>query len=180
MVCIGLACGFGLGHACCVYIQGTDFPLYILALKPCFSCLLPSSKLSQASLYVSWNRNAPKWTPVSSKGPESESASHSVKSDSFSPGQNTRVGSHSLLQGIFPTQGSNPGLPHCRQSLYQLSHQGSPRKLEWVAYPFASGSSRPRHRTGVSCMAGGFFTSWATREALAFFNIFCCEGPTFV
>ena len=33
---------------------------------------------------------------------------------------------HSLLQGIFPTQGSNPGLPHCRRILYQLSHQGSP------------------------------------------------------
>ena len=41
-----------------------------------------------------------------------------------SPGQNTGVGSLSLLQGIFPTQGSNPGLPHCRQILYQLSHKG--------------------------------------------------------
>ena len=46
-----------------------------------------------------------------------------------------------LSQGIFPTQGSNPGLPHCRRILYQLSHQGSPRILEWVAYPFFSGSS---------------------------------------
>ena len=43
-----------------------------------------------------------------------------------SPGQNTGVGSCSLLQGIFPTQWSNSGLPHCRQILYQLSHQGSP------------------------------------------------------
>jgi len=173
----------GLGsqcRACCVYNQGTDFPLYILAPKPCFSCLLPSSKLSQASLYVSWNRKVPKWTPVSNKGPKSESASHSVKSESFSPGQNTRVGSLSLLQGIFSTQGSNPGLPHCRQSLYQLSHQGSPGILEWVAYPFTSRSSRSRNQTEVSCMAGRFFTSWATREALALFNIFCCEGPTFV
>ena len=42
------------------------------------------------------------------------------------PGQNTRVGSCSLLQGIFPTQRSNPGLPHCREIIYQLSHQGSP------------------------------------------------------
>ena len=41
-------------------------------------------------------------------------------------GQNTGVGSHSPLQGIFPTQGSNPGLPHCRQILYQLRHNGSP------------------------------------------------------
>ena len=40
-----------------------------------------------------------------------------------SPGKNTGMGSHSLLQGIFPTQGSNLGLPHCRQGLYHLSHQ---------------------------------------------------------
>ena len=65
----------------------------------------------------------------------------------------------SLLQGIFPTQGLNPGLPHCRRILYQLSHKGSPRILEWVAYPFSRGSSRPRDRTGVSCIAGRFFTN---------------------
>ena len=55
------------------------------------------------------------------------------------PGKNTRVGCHALLQWIFPTQGLNPGLPHCRQILYHLSHQGSPRMLEWVAYPFSRG-----------------------------------------
>jgi len=43
-----------------------------------------------------------------------------------SPGKNTGVGCHALLQGIFPTQGLNPGLSHCRQILYHLSHQGSP------------------------------------------------------
>ena len=46
-----------------------------------------------------------------------------------SPGQNTRVGCRSLLQGIFPAQGSNPGLPHCRWILYQQSHAGSPYQL---------------------------------------------------
>ena len=51
---------------------------------------------------------------------------HGLYSPWSSPGQNTRVGSRSLLQGIFPTQGSNPGLPRSRQILYQLSHQGSP------------------------------------------------------
>ena len=61
-----------------------------------------------------------------------------------SPGQNTGVGSLSLLQGIFPIQGLNPGLPHCRWILYQLSYKGSPRILEWVAYPFFSRSSWPR------------------------------------
>ena len=45
------------------------------------------------------------------------------------PGKNTRVGSHSLLQGIFPTQGLNLGLLHCMQILYHLSHQRSPRTL---------------------------------------------------
>ena len=144
-----------------------------------------------------------------------------------SPGRNTGVGCHFLLQGIFPTQGSNlcllcllhwqadslplappgkpnivgqlvnlvtqscptlcnpmdytvhgilqarilewvvfpfsrvsnPGLPHCRQILYQLSHQGSSRILEWVAYPFSSGSSQPRNQTEASCVAGRFFTN---------------------
>ena len=83
----------------------------------------------------------------------SENASCSAMSDFLrphglyrpwnSPGQNTWVSSLSLLQGIFPTQRSNRGLLHCRQILYQLSHKGSPRILEWVAYPFSSGSSHP-------------------------------------
>ena len=91
-----------------------------------------------------------------------ESESHSVMPDSLqphglyrpwnSPGQNTGVGSLSLLQGIFPTQGLNPGLQSCRQILYQLSYQGSPalrkvhihffKKLDmdlpWLPYRFTS------------------------------------------
>ena len=105
----------------------------------------------------------------------SESEGYSVASNSLPPyglyspwncpGQNTGVGSLSFLQGIFPTQRSNPGLLHCRRILYQLSHKGSPRILEWVAYFFSSGSSWPRNRIGVSCIAGGLFTNWATSEA---------------
>ena len=72
---------------------------------------------------------------------------------------NTGVGSLSLLQKIFPTQGLNPGLLHCRQILYQLSHSGIPRILEWVVYPFSSRSSRPRNPAWVCFIAGGFFTS---------------------
>ena len=86
----------------------------------------------------------------------------------YSPGKNTGVGCHVFLQGIFPTQGSNPGLPHCRRFLYRLSHQGSPWVLEWVAHPFSRGSSQPRNRTEVSCITGRFFPRWATREALTF------------
>ena len=86
---------------------------------------------------------------------------HGLYSPWNSPGQNTGVGSLSLLQGIFPTQGLNLGLPHCQRIVYQLSHNGSPRLLEWVAYRFSRGSSQPRNRTGVSCIAGGFFTNWA-------------------
>ena len=51
---------------------------------------------------------------------------HGLYSPWNSPGQNTGVGSLSFLQGIFPTQGSNPCLLHCRQILYQLSHKRSP------------------------------------------------------
>ena len=76
-----------------------------------------------------------------------------------SPGQNTGVGSLSLPQGIFLTQGLNPGLLHCRQILYQLSHKGSPRILEWIAHPFSSRSSQTKNQPGVSCIAGGFFTN---------------------
>ena len=46
-----------------------------------------------------------------------------------SPGKNIGVGCHALLQGIFPIQGWNLGLPHCRQILYHLSHQGGPLSL---------------------------------------------------
>ena len=147
----------------------------------------------------------------------------SIHADSPLQGKNTGVGFHTLLQGIFPTQGSNPVLPCGRQILYHLSHQGSPwilkwiayafivlgillaeywsgqpfpsptdlpnpgieprspalqvdslpaepagkpRILEWVACPFSRGSFQLRNQTGVSCNAGGFFTSWATRESL--------------
>ena len=79
-------------------------------------------------------------------------------------GQNTGLDSRSLLQGIFPTQGSNPGLLYCRQILYQLSYQGSPRILEWIAYSFSSRSSQPRDQSQVSCIAGRHFNLWATRE----------------
>ena len=83
-----------------------------------------------------------------------------------SPGKNAGVSCHALLQGIFPTKGSNLGLPHCRQILYRLSQQGNPRILEWVAYLFSRGSSWLRNWTRVSCIADRFFTSWATRIAL--------------
>ena len=112
-----------------------------------------------------------------------ESESPSVMSDSLrphglynlqnSPGQNTGVCSLSLLQRIFPAQGLNPGFPHCRWILYQLSHKGSPRILEWVAYPFSSGSFLPRNQTGVSCIARRFFPKWALREALILYIAVC-------
>ena len=78
-------------------------------------------------------------------------SSHSVVSDSLqphglwparflcpwdSPGKNTGVSGHFLLQGIFPTQGLNPGLPHCRQILYHLSHQTTRASLmvQWLRF----------------------------------------------
>ena len=115
--------------------------------------------------------------------------SHSVVSDSLwpyglcspwnSPGQNTGVGSLYLLQGLIPTQRLNPGLPHCRRILYQLSHKGSPRILEWGAYPFSRRSSGPKKWTGASWIAGRFFTNWTIREALIMLDLTKKRYPTF-
>ena len=69
-----------------------------------------------------------------------------------SPGKNTGVGFHALLQGILPTQGSNPGLLHCRWILYYQSHQGSPRILEWVAYPFSRELPDPEIKQGCPAL----------------------------
>ena len=89
-----------------------------------FSCSVMSDSLWPRGLYSPWNF----------------------------PGHNVGVGSLSLLHRIFPTQGLNPGLPHCRQILYQLSHKGSPKIQEWVTYPFSSRSSCPRKRTRVETL----------------------------
>ena len=75
-----------------------------------------------------------------------------------SPSKNIRVDCHALFQEIFPTQGSNPGLPHCMWIVYRLNHQGSPRILEKVAYLFSRETLRPH----ISCLP---YTSW--RQLLA-------------
>ena len=92
-----------------------------------------------------------------------------------SSGKNTRVGCHALLQGIFPPQGLNPGLPHCRWILYHLSHQESPWildmaphsstlawKIPWTEQPGglqSMGSRRVRHdwatSLSLSCIGEG-------------------------
>ena len=86
-----------------------------------------------------------------------------------SPGKNTGVVSHFLLQGTFLTQGLNPGLQHCRKILYQLqvdSLQEKPQNTGLVSLSFLQGIFPTRNQTRVSCRAGGFFTNWAIREGL--------------
>ena len=99
------------------------------------------------------------WVSQSTSVMSDSLRSHGLYSPWNSPGHNIGVGSLSLLQGIFPIQRSIPGLLHCRWILYQLSHKGGLGILEWVAYPFSSGSSQPMNQTRVSCIAGGFFTN---------------------
>ena len=100
---------------------------------------------------------------------ESESETCSVVSNSLlphglyspcnSPGQNTGVGSCSLLQGIFPTQGSNPGLPTLQADSLPAEPQGKPKNTGVGSLSFSSGSSQPRNQTRVSCTSGRFFTN---------------------
>ena len=80
---------------------------------------------------------------------------HELYSPWNSPGQNTGVGRLSLLQEVFPTQGLNPGLLHCRWILYQLSHTGSPRILEWVAIPSPVDLPDPRIEAGSPALQAG-------------------------
>ena len=105
-----------------------------------------------------------------------ESESRSVVSDFFNPIDYTVHGIFQvrLLECVaFPfSWGSSQPRDQtqvfhtCRRILDRLSHQESPRILQWVAYPFSRGSSQHRNPTGVSCIAGGFFTNSAIREAL--------------
>ena len=76
----------------------------------------------QLEIHSKWNHLHPlwKWKLLSHVWLFATPCCHSPWN---SPGQNTGVGSLSLLQGIFPNQGSNPGLPHCRQICYQPSHR---------------------------------------------------------
>ena len=95
---------------------------------------------------------------------------------SWAPGKpkNTGVGSLCLLQQIFPTQEPNWCLLHHRQMCptlwnpmnYTVHEILQARILEWIAVPISRGSSQPRDRIQFSLTAGGFFTSWATRESL--------------
>ena len=82
-----------------------------------------------------------------------------------SPGKNTGVG---CLHGIFTIQGLNPGPPHPHPAHCKQIVDWSTRETQesWSVQPlFSRGYSWSRNWTGVSCMAGGFFTHWATREA---------------
>ena len=67
---------------------------------------------------------------------------------------NTLVGTHSLLQGILPTEGSNPGFSPCRRILYCLSYQGSPRMLEWIALMWQERRVRSLVRMSRHCSTG--------------------------
>ena len=83
-----------------------------------------------------------------------------------SPGQNARMESCSFSRRSSQARDRDP--VSCIALDFLLSeHQGSPRILEWVAYPFSRGTSWLRNRTGVSYIAGGLFISWATRNPTA-------------
>ena len=109
-----------------------------------------------------------------------QSESHSVVSNSVTPWtiQSMEFSRPECWSGYpIPSPGDlpNPGIKP-RSSELQANYlpaelQGSPRILEWVAFPFSSGSSWPRNQTGVSCIAGRFFTNWAIREVRIYHSV---------
>ena len=107
-----------------------------------------SSNSRFCAAYVKWSRSV-----VSASATPWTVAYHAPPSVGF-PGKNTGVGCHFLLQGIVPTQGSNPSLPHCRQTLYLLSHQGiwpQNRYLQWASFWNTATSEEHAFRMRVVC-----------------------------
>ena len=90
-----------------------------------------------------------------------------------SPGKNTGVGCHFLLQGIFPTQGSNPGLPHYRQTLYHLSHQESQKKNpQKMSVKLRNWVEEPALPTSLTLMwTRGFSVAWLSDDGFYFRNL---------
>ena len=97
-----------------------------LFLNPDVSWLFDFQIVFNLSLGVNFIEFSSEWVSESCSVPSNSLRPHGLYSPWNSPSQNTRVGSLSLIQGIFPTQRSNPGLLHCRRILYQLSPKGSP------------------------------------------------------
>ena len=81
-----------------------------------------------------------------------------------SPSQNTEVGRCSLIPGDLPNRGIKPRSPTLQMDSL-LDCVTREAQEYWSVYPFSRGSSQPRSITVVSCIAGGFFTSWATEAA---------------
>ena len=136
-------------------------------MSPVLSCSIMSDSfcshgLSSARLFCPWGFSRQEyWSglpcppPGNLPNPGIEPRSPTLQADSLPsepPGKPSPPGD-------LPNPGIEPRSPHCRLILYCLSHQGSPRILKWVAYPSSSETSRLRNQTGVSCLAGGFFTS---------------------
>ena len=101
------------------------------------------------------------------------------------PGKSTGVGWHFLLQRIFPTQGSKPGLPHCRQMLYHLSHQGSPNRktdiyIYFFFFPIALGDWLKTLLQFISknllpvFFSRSFMASYLIYKSLSHFALFLC------
>ena len=91
---------------------------------------------------------------------------------------NSLVSSPSLLQGIFPTQGSNPGLPHCRQILYCLSHQRSPANYIYI-YIYINGVTTDTSGCMKMVMTTAISVATANDESvgLALYLIFFLSKP---
>ena len=126
------------------------FKLLFFFFFKCESCSVVSDSLWHHGLYSSWNF----------------------------PGQNTGVNSCSLLQGIFPTQGLNPGIPHHRGILYQLSHQGSPWTLGCMHFfQFRVNFSGYMFRSGIAGSYGGCIFNFVKKLYTVLHSVFTNLHP---
>ena len=150
--------------------------LWVPADLTSLSCVLSKKQLLWTK--INWQGMRPKHCNRESQGRSVMPDSlwpHGIRSPWNSPGQNTGVGSLALLQGVFPTQGSNPGLPHCTWILYQLSHQESPIMLQsWGEGKTQLHLYFPQVGVGVDLRPPVFVNWLYTEEKLTFSHLHQC------
>ena len=126
---------------------------HLFAVQEWYSTsLTASTRRGRANQNEEWTKSKHPLWPVKEKVAQSCPDSlrpHGLYRPWNSPGQNTGVGSCSLLQGIFPTQGLNPSLLHCRRILYQLSHKGNPYMKPNIGPEFPIKIQRMKNLTGL-------------------------------
>ena len=166
-----------------ITVDSVALKTFIIFAYPC-SCSTIHNSQEKETTWMSISGYMYKHNMVSAYESESRSVvssslqPHSLNSSWISLDQTIGVGSPSLLQRIFPTQGLNPGLPHCTQILYKLSYQGSPSTYNGMVFSFNMEGNHVTHSNmdEPTCHLG-CYTKWNKWKSLSHVQLFVTPGP---